>query len=352
MDAGNATVRGIRGNGVVRTVAGRARAFAPWGESIDGPPDVARFTFQSSAGYGWSAAATDSQGNAVVAEPLSHVIRKITPTGLVSTLAGVPGVQGSQDGLGPQARFSFPAAVAIGPDDSVYVADGNNHIIRRIDVSGSVRTVAGSAGVRGTADGLAGDARFNAPSGLAFGADGALYVSELENDTIRRIDASGRVTTVAGAAKQAGRLDGVGADARFDHPRKLAAGRDGNLYAIDGYASDRVRRVTLGGAVSTPSDDWKNSLARRQTPGNPFSYRAVIADADGSVVVVNWDRNNTIWRISRDGVVSVVAGDTDWPGVPSGPLPGRLDQADGLAWIGSDEVLFTSGNSVFVLSLR
>jgi hypothetical protein len=126
-------------------------------------------------------------GNAFVADLGTYIIRKITPTGAVSTLAGSAGQLGAADGWGAAARFNYPWAVCTDRFGNVYVADRGNHAIRKISPEGLVITLAGEAGSSGSTDGVAVDARFNLPRGIASDAWGSIYVADSGNHTIRKI---------------------------------------------------------------------------------------------------------------------------------------------------------------------
>src|SRR5262249_48890179 len=130
-------------------------------------------------------------GNLYVADQSNHTIRKITPDGVVSTLAGTAGMNGSADGTGPDARFSFPAGVAVDRAGNLYVADTGNTTLRKITPDGVVSTLAGAAGMVGGADGTGPDARFASPTGVAVDGDGNVYVADAFNDTLRKVTPDG-----------------------------------------------------------------------------------------------------------------------------------------------------------------
>ncbi|MHB8418028.1 MAG: NHL repeat-containing protein, partial [Myxococcales bacterium] len=193
--------------------------------SADGIGAAARFD-------GPSGLALDGAGNLYVADSLNNTIRKVVlPFGLVTTLAGSPGVRGSADGTGAAANFDGPSWLALdiptnggAPAGNLYVADQNNNTIRQVIVAtGAVTTLAGSPGVFGSADGTGAAARFNSPDGLAFDGVGNLYVADSGNETIRKVAvATGTVTTLAGSPGVHGSADGTGAAARFFYPTGLA----------------------------------------------------------------------------------------------------------------------------------
>lgn len=148
------------------------------------------------------ALAVDQGGNVYVADCGNGTVRKVTPAGMVTTLAGTAGMRGSADGAG--ALLWFPQGIAVDASGNVYVADGHNNTIRKITAAGVVSTLAGTAGVTGNSDGTGSAASFNNPQGLAVGDSGNLYVADTGNHTIRKITPNGVVTTVVGAAGSAG----------------------------------------------------------------------------------------------------------------------------------------------------
>ncbi len=211
--------------------------------SADGAGGAARFRSPG-------AAATDAAGHIYLADSGNHTIRKITPAGVVTTLAGTAGSLGTADGTGGAARFRFPYGLAVDDAGNVFVADSYNHTIRKITPAGVVTTLAGSAGNAGSADGTGSAARFNLPCGLGVDAAGTLFVADANNHTIRKITPAGVVTTFAGSAGNIGHADGAGGSARFRVPRGLAVDPWGNVLVTD-MQNQTLRRITPGGVVST-----------------------------------------------------------------------------------------------------
>jgi sugar lactone lactonase YvrE len=165
-------IKKIHANGVA-TFAGTGA-----GSSQDGPGPSATFAYPLDV-------ASDRRGNLYVADFFNYKIRKITPEGQVTTLAGA-GTEGSADGPGATATFAAPVQLTVDADGFVYVAETVG-IIRRVSPEGFVTTIAGKAGVRGTADGVGDAARFNVPSGIAVDEQGTVYVSDSANKTIRKL---------------------------------------------------------------------------------------------------------------------------------------------------------------------
>ena len=239
-------------------------------------------------------------GTLYVADANNHCIRRIDPvTGAVSTLAG-DGTAGFADGVGTSARFNFPVGVTVALDGTLYVADAANHRIRRIDpATAAVSTLAGN-GAAGFHDEVGAFARFAAPSGVTVALDGTLYVADAGNHSIRRIDpVTAAVSTLAGDGT-AGFVDGVGTTARFNRPVGVAVASDGVLYVTD-VINNAIRRIDPGSAVvgtvagdGTPGFvDGVGTTARFR---GPFG---VAAASDGGLYVADTD-NHSIRRIRFD----------------------------------------------------
>ena len=219
-----ATVRKINRGGVVTTLAGSPTEFG----STDGTGGDARFGSANSV-------ALDRAGNIFVADGYD-TIRMITTSNVVTTIAGSAGVPGSADGTGSDARFDRPASVAVGRGGYVYVADANNHTIRQVTPAGVVTTVAGLAGVAGSADGTGSDARFALPLGLAIDQNNNLYIADDINFTVRKMTPARNVTTLAGVPGAYGLVDGVGPAARFAIVVAIAVDSSANIYVADGMS--------------------------------------------------------------------------------------------------------------------
>ncbi len=174
--------------------------------------------------------AIDRAGNLYVADRDNHAIRKITPSGAVTTVAGI-GTAGSSDGPGNVASFNYPSGVAVDASGNLYVADSNNASIRKISTGGIVTTVAGSV-VVGTDDGTGATAHFDTPLGITIDNDGNIVVADTGNHSIRKVTPLGVVTTLAGYGSS-GLKNAVGANARFNSPLGITVGPDGTMYIAD-----------------------------------------------------------------------------------------------------------------------
>ncbi len=296
-DAYNYTVRKVTPAGVVTTLAGLARTSG----TNDGTGNAARFFWPSGL-------AVDTAGNIYVADYLNDTIRKVTPAGLVTTLAGLAGTSGTNDGTGSAARFTNPVGVAVDTNGNVYVADSNNCTIRKMTPAGVVTTLAGRAGVAGSADGTNSAAGFYCPNGVAVDTAGNVYVADTYNYTIRKVTPAGVVTTLAGLAGSGGSADGTGSAARFGGPYGVAADSPGNVYVADS-GNDTIRKVTPAGVVTTlaglagrsGSADGTGSAARFNTP------TGVAVDSAGNVYVAD-AYNYTVRKVTPAGVVTTLAG--------------------------------------------
>lgn len=239
-DLFNHTIRKITPAGVVSSYAGVAGVIG----DTDGAALAARFNRP------WGIT-IDSGGNLFVSGFGSRTVRKITPAGVVSTFAGSPGLIGATDATGTAARFNRPAGLAIDSANNLYVADSFGHTIRKITPAGAVTTVAGLAGSSGIADGMGTAARFKNPLGITSDAGGTLYVADSSNHIVRKITPAGVVTTLAGSTTGiGGSTDGVGSVAKFNNPVGVKVDTASNVYVAE-YSNFTVRKITPAGGVST-----------------------------------------------------------------------------------------------------
>jgi len=182
----------------------------------------------------------DANGNVYVADTDNSRIRKITPMGVVSTLAG-NSTRGFVDGAGSAAKFDVPVGVAVDANGNVFVVDRNNHSIRKISPAGMVSTLAGN-GTYGFSDGIGSAAKFYFPKGVAVDAYGNVFVADHDNSRIRKITTIGMVSTLAGNGKHLFE-DGVGLTAKFSFPTGVAVDVKGNVFVAD-LGNNRIRKIT------------------------------------------------------------------------------------------------------------
>ncbi len=307
--------------------------------------------------YNPTSVAVDASGNVYVADMGNALIRKITPDGLVTTLAG-GGSGHHTDGTGSDASFWNPWGIAVDKSGNVYVADSANYIVRKITREGLVTTLAGQSEVKGTKDGPVNTALFQNPLDVAVDPSGVVYVSD--GGMIRKITTKGMVTTFpgsggfedykykpgtgqttyyacnvavdsfgniyssdgifqiykitpvgvvktfAGSAGVTGTTDGLGTHASFNYPSEIAVDLSGNIYVADSE-NNKIRKIaptglviTLAGSGAKGFSDGKGDEATFYRP------RGIAVDKVGNVYVA--DCNNLIRKITADGVVTTLAG--------------------------------------------
>jgi sugar lactone lactonase YvrE len=240
------------------------------------------------------AIATLPSGLSYVADFCNHTIRSVTPGGLVTTIAGSPGVAGAVDGIGTAARFFGPAALVADPLGNVFVADYLNGLIRKITPAGTVTTLTGQTPHAGSTDGAAAQAAFRYPWGVVADSAGNLYVTDSYNFVIRKVTPAGVVSTLAGTAGVSGYADGTGAAAKFALPQGIAIDAAGNLYVADNF-NQVVRKVTQAGVVTT-------FAGTAGQVGGPFNQPTGVAvDAAGNVYITDM---NGIYRADSAGNVA------------------------------------------------
>jgi hypothetical protein len=249
-------VRKISPDGTVSTLAGSGSA-----GFTDGAGAAAQFNYP----YG---VAVDGEGSIIIADADNHRVRKLTPDGTVSTLAG-SGIAGFEDGVGTAAQFNHPRGVAVDGEGSFIIADWGNHTVRKLTPDGTVSTLAGS-GSKGFADGAGAAAQFHNPYGVAVDGEGSIIIADVNNHRVRKLTPDGTVSTLAGSGI-AGLADGAGAAAQFKQPWGVAVDGEGSIIIAD-YSNKRVRNITPDGTVSTLF-------------AGSCGLRGVAIDADGCVVV-------------------------------------------------------------------
>jgi sugar lactone lactonase YvrE len=267
-----------------------------------------------------------ASGNIYATNLGNHTIRQITPSGAVNTYAGLPGTSGSADGSLAAARFSQPIGMVRDSSGFLFVSELNNHTIRRISAS-DVSTFAGLAGAPGSTDATGGAARFNQPAGMAIDTANNIYLADSSNHTIRKITPAGVVSTIAGTAGSPAFVNATGAAARFNSPAGIAIDTLGNLFVAD-ISNNVIRKITPAGAVSTFAGSSIGTAGTLDGTGTSARFAGPIGitiDTANNLYVT--DRNNhTVRKITPAAVVSTVVGTSTTPVPPfaEGLLPSSL----------------------------
>lgn len=267
--------------------------------SSNGTGSAARF-------YEPHGVATDKNGNIFIADRLNNIIRKISASGVVSTFAGT-GIIGATDGPALTASFNEPWDLACDTLGNLYIADTKNYKIRKIDANGNVSTLAGT-GVFGTSNGPGATARFGTPAGIAVTRDGQkIYVSDYNTHTIRLIDA-GQVYTLAGTVFLSGSNDGNGLAASFNHPFGLTFNAAGDLLIADEW-NHKIRKMTPSGVVTTVAGNGSTGSSDGSPLTAQFNFPVDVAtDTLGNIFVTD-GMNHTVRKLSAlTGQVTTYAG--------------------------------------------
>jgi sugar lactone lactonase YvrE len=300
--------------------------------------------------------ASNGAGQLWVADTDNHSIRSIQiATGQTTTLAGTPGQQGSRDGQGAAARFFAPTGVASDGAGHLWVADSQNRTIRKVVLAtGDVSTLAGTPGQQGTQDGLGTSARFLCPQDVASDGAGQIFVTDSDAHTVRKIVIStGAVSTLAGSPGESGSADGVGPGARFDLPHGIANDGAGNLFIAD-FGNYTVRKVVIATGLVTTLAGTPQQSGSLDGPGRDALFALPTGLAcDGANLLVADAGNHAIRRIALGtGVVSTVVGSLGQAGLRLGPLPAGLSDPWGLALGPSGELYLSLAKENAILAAR
>jgi sugar lactone lactonase YvrE len=288
----------------------------------DGVGPAARFAYPSGI-------ATDRTGNVYVADTYGHTIRKITPDGVVSTVAGSS--SGNLDGIGVAARFLKPVGITVDDADTIFVTDAENANVRRIAKDGHVTTLAAINVQSGSCIyQIDGGVTFNRPMGVVVDKVGNAYVADWSDRTIQKVTPDGTLSTFVGSCGQVGQesehVDGVGGSARMVEPYGLAIDSLGNIFVSDQW-DNTIRKVTPDRVVSTVAgkpgesgaNDGQGTAARFNAP------EGIAVDGSGNIYVAD-EQNGLLRKITPRGDVStLVNGAQIWK------FSG-LDSNGGLGW--------------------
>ncbi len=297
-------IRKIAVNGTITTVAGNGAA------EYSGDGSLATMAQLNEP---WGVAA-DSNGNLYISDSGNHTVRKIAAGGIITTIAGT-GVRGSAGDGGPAARaqLNVPLGIAVDGSGNIFVAECLNPRIRRISASGVITAVAGN-GVPGDGGdgGPAVDAQLSCPHGVAVDSSGALYIADTDNHRLRKVAPDGTISTIAGNGVHGFAGDGGPArNAQLYSPTSLALDAAGNLYIAD-TGNNRIRRIARDGTISTvagcadpPHDSSDDGLPA--TSAVLSGPQGVAVDAAGNLYIAE-TQGNHVRRVSAGGIISTIAG--------------------------------------------
>ncbi len=301
-DTNNHRIRKVDQNGIITTVAGNGTS----GYSGDqGLAINAQLNYPTDM-------VVDKAGILYISDTNNHRIRRVAGNGIITTYVGTgtPGDSGD-GGAAVDAEISGPQGLAIDESRNLYIADTMNNRIRKVDINGTIITVAGSGQYDDTGDGaLAINASMKSPSGVDVDSSGNLYIADTFNNKIRKVDKDGIITTVAGSGMYGFTGDdGPAIQAQIDSPSDVAVDRLGNLYISD-YGNQRIRKVRIDGTITTIAGDGTDGFAGDGGPARNaqlyFPY-GIVADTAGSVFIAD-SNNNRIRKISSTGLITTIAG--------------------------------------------
>jgi len=336
-DSGNQRIRSVSVAGTIATIVGGAIG--------DGGPGVFGYLNQPSG------VARDNAGNTYIADTNDNRVRKVAANGTITTVAGTGAAGFTGDGaVAASAQLNAPRGLALDASGSLYIADTNNYRVRKVSAAGTITTVAGNGRCCGyTGDGgAATSAQIGIPYGLAMDSSGNLYISDIDNNLIRKVTTSGTITTVAGNGSYSYSGDGGPAtSAGFKEPYGVAADASGNLYIADTY-NYRIRMVSASGTVTTVAG---SGTCCSLGDGGPATSAwmipyGVAVDAAGDLYISDYS-NNRIRRVSSGGTIGTVAG-TGGGGLSGdgGPAIGATLQSPwGISVDGTGNVAFADSNN-------
>ncbi len=299
-DSGHNQIRRVEPSGIITVIAGIGEK----GYAGDGGPAIdARLFYPASV-------TVDAAGSVFIAEYFNHSIRKVDPYGTITTIAGT-GERGfsGDGGQAVEAQLAFPSGLAVDADGNLFIADYGNQRIRRVDGSGTISTFAGGGDASGDG-GPAIETQLKSPEGVTVDAIGNLYIAVLTNSTIRRVDPSGTITTIAGVGRWGFSGDGgPAAQAHLSAPSDVAVDAAGNLFIVD-RGNERIRKVDTSGTITTIAGTGERGFSGDGGPAveaqldNP---RGVAVDADGNLYIADHG-NHRIRKVDPSGTITTVAG--------------------------------------------
>jgi uncharacterized protein (TIGR03437 family) len=306
---GNNRVRKVGLDGIITTVAGNGS----YGFSGDGGPAISAQLNEPSA------LAVDSEGNLFIADEENNRIRKVSPNGIITTVAGGGTEALADGGIATNAQLRFPTSITVDRDGNLFIADFDNNHVRKVSPSGIITTVAGNGTKGFTGDGgLAANAQLAGPTGLAADGAGNLFIVDSGNRRLRKVTTDGIISTVAGDGRSTSENGGPADDGapatsvRLD-PAGVATDRDGNLFITD-YGNNRIRKVSRGGIITTVAGNGAKGFSGDGGPALDAQLdrpRSLALDNHGNLFISDTG-NNRIRKVSTDGIITTTAQLSSW----------------------------------------
>ena len=299
-DGENQRIRRVNAAGIIATVAGSGI-----GQTLGdgGPATLARLILPT-------AVAVDTAGNVFIADTLNHRVRKVTPAGIITTIAG-NGTGGFSGDGGPAtaAQLFTPNGLAIDVAGNLFIAEYNNGRVRKVSPNGIITTVAGDGSDFFNGDGVLATAAGIGPMGVAVDSTGNLFIADWNNERVRKVGSDGRITTVAGTGEPGfSGDDGPATSAQISSPICVAVDGAGNLYVCDGDNA-RVRKVTPNGVITTLAGNGASAFSGDGGPAISASLipAGIAVDATGNVFIADFG-NHRIRRVSGSTITTVAGG--------------------------------------------
>ena len=308
-DSGNHRIRKVDSSGTITTIAGSGETGFDGGSfgGDGGPASEGRLAFPTGV-------ATDGAGNLYIADSDNHRIRKVDSSGTITTIAGF--VDPGDGGPATEAQLDYPVGMAVDGAGNLYIADQINHRIRKVDSTGTITTIAGSGetgfdgGSFGGDGGPAGEGRLAFPTGVATDGAGNLYIADSGNHRIRKVDSSGTITTIAGTGELGfGGDGGPASEGRLALPTGVAVDGAGNLYIADS-GNHRIRKVDSSGTISTIAGTGELGFGGDGGPATDARLAAptdVAVDGAGNLYIADSD-NQRIRKVDSSGTITTIAG--------------------------------------------
>jgi uncharacterized protein YjiK len=337
-DTSDQRIRKVAANGIICTVAGN-RA---WGDAGDGGPA------SGAQLYGPEGVATDASGGLYIGDIGNARVRKVAANGMIATAAG-NGISGYSGDGGPAAgaQLSAPDAVAVDAFGNVYICDSGNARVRKVDTSGNITTVAGNGSAGYSGDGNpATSAQLNQPRGVAADSAGNLYIADSDNYCIRKVDSLGTITTFAGTGKYGYSGDGgLATSAQIGYPFGLALDAAGDLYIADAD-NHRIRKVDTSGKITTVAGGGNSGDGNPATSALLSHPTGVAVDAAGDIFIADeWMYN--VRMVDTNGIIWTAAGNgtQGYSGDGGAAVSAQLNYPYGLAVDASGNVFVADSNN-------